>query len=441
MEPARKIVSVDPPPGGVGAMPDSVPERREHGLLSLIELSKELSVSLDFYGIADLALFNLMGQMCTSRAAIWIVPPDPNRPVVLLRSYGMRKQWARALGTACGASLSQHMQAAERPLLLQDLDGVLGPAGMKLAEQAGIALVVPIHARGKLFALIALGARVDERRFTEVELQILQISLGMIGVALENTGLYNRLQEKHRQLRVANENLKELDRLKSEFLRNVNHELRTPLTIIIAYVNFLLEQEEGEGSQRKEFLDTINEESMKLKALLEKILDFSAISRDKLDFHLEAGDPEELLRSFHRDRLPGIAESLHEFSLEIGEDVPLARLDPHRLRQILDILVDNAVKFTPPGSNITLRLGRFEEESRVWARIDVIDDGPGLETDRLPQIFDSFRQGDGSVTREVGGLGMGLAFAKELADNMGARLLVESQIGQGAKFTILLTTN
>jgi signal transduction histidine kinase len=220
----------------------------------------------------------------------------------------------------------------------------------------------------------------------------------------------------------------------------VNHELRTPLTIIIAYVNFLLEQEEEEG-QRREFLDTINDESLKLKALLEKILDFSAISRDKLELHLEAGDPEELLTNFHRERLPGVAESLHEFSLEVGEDVPLARLDPQRLRQILDILVDNAVKFTPPGSNITLRLGRLEEEGRVWARIDVMDDGPGLAPERLPQMFDSFRQGDGSVTREVGGLGMGLAFARELADNMGAQLRVESQLGQGATFTILLSTN
>jgi len=358
----------------------------------------------------------------------------------MLRSYGVRKQWARALGTACGPDLSRHIQGTEAPMRVEDLTEVLGPAGSKLAEQAGISLIVPIHARGKLFALIALGARVDGRPFEDVELQILQISLGMIGVALENTGLYNRLQEKHRQLRVANDNLKELDRLKSEFLRNVNHELRTPLTIIIAYVNFLLEQEE-EKSQRHEFLDTINEESLKLKALLEKILDFSAISRDKLELHLEAGDPEELLRAFHRDRLPGVAESLHEFNLEVEENIPLARLDRHRLRQILDTLVDNAVKFTPPGSNITLRLGRLEEEGRVWARIDVVDDGPGLAPERLPQIFDSFRQGDGSVTREVGGLGMGLAFARELAENMGARLRVESQLGQGATFTILLSTN
>jgi signal transduction histidine kinase len=259
----------------------------------------------------------------------------------------------------------------------------------------------------------------------------------MLGVSLENNGLYNRLLENHRQLVSANDNLKELDRLKSEFLRNINHELRTPLTVIIGYLTFLLEQEEP-NSQKVEFLHTIHDESLKLKGLVEKLLDFSAMSENNLGLQIETGDLAELATTFHRDRLPGVAESFHEFILEIGGRVPLARYDPQRVRQILDALVDNSIKFTPQGSNLALRVDGLVAEEKKWARIRIEDDGPGIPPERLPNIFDSFRQGDGSHTRTVGGMGMGLAYAKQLAESMDGKLLAESESGQGAVFSLLL---
>lgn len=444
MDPARKRPEPEavPEPEATNSQMLRLVEKREHSLLSLIELSKELTVSLDFYGIADLALFNLMGQLCTAKAALWIVPSDDSRPVVLLRSHGIRKQWARAIGASCGPRLAKGLREGEPPRLARDLEDVLDPAGLRLSEEAEIALYVPIHARGKLFALIGLGHRVDGKEFEPVELQVLQASLGMIGVALENTGLYNRLLEKHRQLRSANENLKELDRLKSEFLRNVNHELRTPLTIIIAYTNYLIDLEsDAPDSQRAEFLDTIAGESGKLKQLLEKLLDFSSMSENDLDIQTELGNICDTLSTFYQDRLPGVTESLHEFSYSPGEDSITARYDPQRLRQVMDVLVDNAVKFTPQGARIELKVSRSDSGSKCFAIVELSDGGPGIDPERLPHVFDSFRQGDGSMTREVGGLGMGLAFAKKLVDQMGGRIEVESEAGKGTLFRILLPCN
>ncbi|HET9234812.1 MAG TPA: HAMP domain-containing sensor histidine kinase [Candidatus Eisenbacteria bacterium] len=419
------------------AIPSNPTARAEHSLQAMIELSQELSVSLDFYGIADMALFNLMGQLCTSKAALWIVPPDPSRPPVLLRSHGIRKQWVRAIGTACGLDLIRTAEHRKMPMFTEELAPVIGEMGLRLSNQAGIALYVPITAREKLFALIALGQRLDGSRWTEIELQVLRASLNMIGVALENTGLYNRLLEKHRQLRKANEGMKDLDDLKGEFLRNINHELRTPLTIIISYVDFLLSLENQEG-QRKEFLQTVAEESARLKALLEKLLDFSALANDNLSIHMESADLADLVTSFHAERLPGVAESLHEFSLEIEDGIHWAQFDSQRLRQILDALVDNAVKFTPPGSRVTLRLSQERRRSEVWARIDLQDDGPGIPPERLPNIFEAFRQGDGSSTRTVGGMGVGLAYSRKLAESMGGWLDVESMLGRGTTFTLHL---
>jgi signal transduction histidine kinase len=207
----------------------------------------------------------------------------------------------------------------------------------------------------------------------------------------------------------------------------------------MGYLAFLLEREE-EDSQKLEFLQTIHDESLKLKGLLEKLLDFSAMSEDNLGLQIEAGDLEELATIFHRERLPGVAESLHEFTMEVGGRVPMARYDPQRVRQILDALVDNAIKFTPQGSNLVLRVDAMVTQETKWIRIRLADDGPGILPERLTNIFDSFRQGDGSHTRTVGGMGMGLAYAKQLAESMDGKLLAESEPGQGATFSLLLPT-
>jgi len=146
----------------------------------------------------------------------------------------------------------------------------------------------------------------------------------------------------------------------------------------------------------------------------------------------------DLITSFYRERHPGVAESLHEFSLEIEDGIHWAQFDAQRLRQILDALVDNAVKFTPAGSHVKLRLSQEKRRSELWARIDLIDDGPGIPPERLPNIFDSFRQGDGSSTRSVGGMGMGLAYSRKLAESMGGWLDAESEMGRGTTFTLYL---
>jgi len=201
-----------------------------------------------------------------------------------------------------------------------------------------------------------------------------------------------------------------------------------------------MDQENEEG-QRREFLKTIYDESLNLKGLLEKLLDFSDVSENSLTIEMETGDLEDVIRRFHHERLPGVAESLREFSLSIEGDAPLVRFDPRRVRQILDVLVDNAVKFTPEGSSLVLRLGPEKFEEKTWLRIDLEDNGPGIPPEKLPHIFEAFRQGDGSSTRKVGGMGMGLPFAKGLAEKMGGRLEVVSKPGSGTTCSLSFPTS
>lgn len=410
---------------------------REHTLVSLFELSQDLSISLDLFSVADLVLFNVMGQFGTSRSAMWMVSDQDPRVPILIRSHGVPRHMARALGAVCTALVVQHFTKHPRPMSVSELEPIVGLGGPMMLERAEIQLFAPILARKEVLGVVALGPRIGGEPYGELEFDSLQTSLSMVGVAIENMSLYNRMLENNRQLRNANDELTKLDRLKSEFLSNVNHELRTPLTCIIAYVDSLLEVKPSR-EQYDKFLGIVMQEALKLKGLLENLLTFAAASQNRLQVTRMTGDVSLPLARYCDERIPGVSECLRELVWRCEARPLIASYDEQGMIQVVDALVENAVKFTTEGSRIELRASLETRDETSWIRIDVEDDGPGIPADKLPTLFDSFRQGDGSSTRTVGGMGIGLAMAKHLATAMGGRLSVTSEIGKGSDFTLLL---
>ena len=411
---------------------------KEMSLLSLLELSNELNALKDLYEIAEVALFNLLGHFQCSRGAFWLVADDPGKDAVLVRSAGIQAPVARAVGAAWTRWFTQRPDSILDAILVSDLEHVMTVPGLDLAKEAGIELFAPVSARKNFLGLVALGKRIGGSEYGALDREVLQASLNLLGVSVENTNLYNRMVENNRRLRRANDQLQDLDDLKSEFLRNMNHELRTPLTIIAAYLDAVIGNEE-KGTTKYEQLEIVRGQTAKLHGMLLNLLDFSKL--DEIEIQGERSDVVGVLRRFHRDRRPGITADLREFRFSAASDVPPAIFDRARLEQIIDTLVDNAAKFSPQGSLIKLRVeGEKDEDGDDWVRIDVEDNGPGIPAERLPHIFESFRQGDGSVTREHGGMGIGLAFARQLALKMKGRLDVETEIGKGTVFTVRLPT-
>jgi signal transduction histidine kinase len=245
--------------------------------------------------------------------------------------------------------------------------------------------------------------------------------------------------ESNRQLRATNEKLREADELKSEFLRNTNHEVRTPLCIMNGYLDMLNTNAELPPTCR-EYVDVLRQQVASLQGMLLNLIDYSKLLVDDLEVKLRHGDPVGALISYYESRRPGIAVELREFKFSAASQSRAALCDPDRVVQIVEALVDNAVKHTPQGSHIHLRVDNEERDGTTWLAVRVEDDGPGIPADRLPRIFESFVQGDGSVTREVGGMGLGLSLAKSLAEKMRGCLEVTSEIGRGTTFTLLLPT-
>ena len=411
--------------------------RREHSLLALLELSNELNASLDLFEVADVALFNLLGHFGTSRGALWLFPEDNRGDAVLVRSHGIGEPMARALGAIWTRWLADRMGAVTEPILIHELGDILTMPGTRLTEESEVCLFAPVMARGNFLGLLALGRRVGGEKYSPLDLEILRASLNLLGAAIDNNLLYNRAVESNRVLRSINEKHQELDALKSQFLRNLNHELKTPLTIIIAYLDSLLGQEPADGTRRVH-LSQIREQTSKLQGMLLNLLDFSKLLRNEFQLRIERTDVTVPLKRYFEERRPGVAAGLRELRFSTAANVPPALCDGARVVQVVDALVDNATKFTSRGAQIHLRVEPASERDREWVKVQVSDNGPGIPPERLPVICDSFRQGDGSETRTTGGVGIGLSLAKRLMEEMGGTLAVESEIGQGTTFSLLL---
>jgi len=192
--------------------------------------------------------------------------------------------------------------------------------------------------------------------------------------------------------------------------------------------------------QLRDPLRRATENAAKLQGLIENLLDFSHLEDQALTLKREPHELGGLLREFVEERRPGVAAGLRELGLEIAAELPPVLCDHRRLIQVLDELLGNAVKFTPPGSHIVLSAFRCPATEPAGAAIEIHDDGPGIPPERLGSLFEPFRQGDGSMTREAGGMGLGLALARRRIEAMGGTLEASSEPGVGSSFVVRLAS-
>lgn len=397
----------------------------EHSLKSLLELARELSVSLGVHQTADLLLFNLMGQIGTGRAALWLIPEGESPHSILIRCHGFDRAAVKRTGDSLNRTLLAHFELNPVPFF----------AGDVRTDEVDVVLFAPMLAHSEVLGWIALGPKLGGSDYDETDLQILQAALGIVGVALQNARLHGQMTDAHRQLLATNVHLQEIDALKSEFLRNVNHELRTPLAVVMATLESVVSAQAG-GVRVQSMLEAALDRARHLNELLEDLLTYSNAVNARLVVELANENISDLLGSYCEQRRAGVTASLRDIACATPASLPQARCDRQRVVQILDHLLDNALKFTPSGSHLRLGARAMEASGQRWVCVEFEDDGPGIPIDRIHSIFNSFEQVDGSQTREVGGMGMGLALARELAERMDCRLDVVSAPDHGTTFTL-----
>ncbi len=228
--------------------------------------------------------------------------------------------------------------------------------------------------------------------------------------------------------------IRRVERLKTEFVSTVSHELRTPLTSIKAFTRTLLREDvEWPPEKQREFLQTIDTQCDRLTRLISDLLDISRIESGRaLKFRWEEVDLVQLLREVVEEQQS--YTNRHELILEAPERVTPIAADRDKVVQIATNLISNAIKYSPAGGKITVRLEEKAEELVVA----VEDEGIGIPADKLENIFNRFYQVDSTSTRKIGGTGIGLYLVKYLSEAHGGRVWVKSKVGEGSTFFFAL---
>ena len=240
-----------------------------------------------------------------------------------------------------------------------------------------------------------------------------------------------------RESEAAREAAEAANRAKDEFLAVLSHELRTPLTPVLATMTYLEQRVDLPGELRGEVSSLRRNVEMEAR-LIDDLLDLTRISRGKIELHHEVLDAHACLRNALEICQRDVESKELEVSLNLWAKSHHVWADPARMQQVFWNLIKNATKFTPKRGKIVLRTSNDEEG---MLRLEVLDNGVGIEPHLMPRIFNAFEQGDRTVARRFGGLGLGLTISRALVDMHGGRLCAQSAgRDQGATFTIELKT-
>jgi signal transduction histidine kinase/DNA-binding response OmpR family regulator len=260
--------------------------------------------------------------------------------------------------------------------------------------------------------------------FAPSDSDFLAVLSGQAGIALENARLFTETQEAYRQLQM-------LDHMKSEFINIAAHELRTPLAILMGYASVLEQDLTGIQS---DYLSKISRHAMRLRTLIDDMLNLQHLESGTMALAQDKVVLRQALSEIVQDMSLMIDQKGLDITIDIPPDFPLLIADRQKLDLIIMNLLHNAIKFTPADGQVVFT-AKADGQKAVMS---VSDTGIGIPQEAIKRIFDRFYQVEKSLTREYGGIGLGLAITRGMVEVCGGEICVESEEGKGTTFVITL---
>ncbi len=435
--------------GGVGrqlATSREALERQIRELSVLHEASRSLSRSLDTDRVLSEVLHLIRREFGFQHLAVRLLEDDVLRirsQVGLDPAYVAQSDAPATTETFVGTCLLEG-----RPILVEDTRQIaqtklFGYLAKSLPVTAFIH--VPMLHEGRPIGVLSAYSTRGPMHFTDAFVSLFSALAGQLALALVNAQLYAEVQaysqameakvrQRTAELEQANERLRELDRLKSDFLSTVSHELRTPLTSIRSFSEILLRYGVDNPEEREKFVGIIHQEAERLTRMINELLDLSRIEAGRLELRVVPVDPAEAVQQALAVTRPLFDEKQVRVTTRIPGDLPAVAADPDRLQQVLGNLLSNAAKFSPAGGEVRV-LARAEDGAVVFS---VADDGPGIPGDRLEDVFDRYTQIRDPQEKHPLGTGLGLSISRDLVEKLGGTIWVESDPGAGATFFVRL---
>ena len=326
----------------------------------------------------------------------------------------------RRIRTRVGGGFAGRVAAEKRPIFVENVEDV-DPAHVLhpvLVEEGIRSLLgVPILFEGQVIGVLHVGTR-ERRQFNRGDAQLLQVVADRIGLGIEYAQLYRKAEE--------------TSRLKDEFLATLSHELRTPLTPILAWVS-QLRRRALDPARTARALEVIDRSARAQARLVDDLLEVSRMIGGKLHLDVRPMRLAAAIEAAIEAMRPAASARNIRVETRLDPRIDLIQGDPDRLQQVMWNLLSNAIKFTPEGGRVDVVLERVDSHFELTVR----DTGKGIKSEFLPYLFERFRQADASVTRALGGLGLGLAIARHLVELHGGTIEAESAgEGKGATFRV-----
>jgi signal transduction histidine kinase/ActR/RegA family two-component response regulator len=276
------------------------------------------------------------------------------------------------------------------------------------------------------------------RKYIEVEsaneeLQASYLQLQSTATELEEA--QSKLLENYNILKAMNDELQQANEVKNKFLSIMSHELRTPLTVINGYLSLVLDKNYGNPSKElRDIISVVKEQGNNQLGLIEDLLDLTRIESGEYRLNKQAFLPDALIHKAVENFRPEFEAKEIEVTVDTDQEMPTVHWDFHKMLQVFQNLLDNALKFTPAGGRISLS-ARSKSD---FIELQVVDNGIGIPKDRQNQIFERFYQVDSSSTRRYGGSGLGLSIVREIVVAHNGKVFVESGEEKGTSFLILM---
>jgi signal transduction histidine kinase len=406
---------------------------------TLYLLANQVSSSLELDVVLD-SIVTTLRQVLNCRGSVIFLFDSDREWLEMRASNGIKPHWQRHARMRVGKGISGKAAQEARSLYIPDTR--LDPYFIVFDPNVRSLLVVPLIHKGEVIGTLNVDDTEPDAFPGDVG-RLLSIAGAQVAAAIVNAGLYQDLKERAERLAQAHRELQESERLKTEFVQNMSHELRTPLTFVKAYVEILQARTLGPLTKpQEESLQIVADWTDKLVHLVDSLLTIQQIERQELEF--APLDLAAIARASIDSAQAKAGQSSIKFSVEIAPDLPPVWGDRTHLEQVFVNLIGNAIKFSPQGGTITVRLSpdadaapstRGVSAQGLSVRVDVIDQGIGIAPDQQARIFGRFYQVDGSSTRRFGGTGLGLAIVKETVEAHGGRVSVQSEPGAGSHFS------
>lgn len=380
----------------------------------------------------ELAADGVRTAMQTFQAdASWAIAcapePSPDDPLDVLAWFGLSATAARRQELPLGQLVAGRAALLRAPVAIAEAQQAAAELASVRADWPEIQsyLAVPMIAHDLLLGALVVAMRLPHD-WTESEVALLQALANQMAAGLEAARLRDEAARR--------EAGRAADRFKDELLSTVSHELRTPLGTIKGFATALLEYDTSiDAAERREFLHMIDDAADHLRGLVDDLLEASRLDAGGLRLACEPVDVTGLV--WDTIRRMGARLTVHPIHVEIAAGLPTIDGDARRLRQVLENLLDNAVKYSRDGSPITIEAAAFEGSVRLCVR----DHGIGIPVEHLPRVFERFHRVDSSYTRRVGGTGLGLAIARGLVEAHGGQVWAESAgEGRGTAIMVML---